>query len=104
MLENFRRGRPSSYQVQVGAPGFNINDGVANWDYQNLGLFLQDTWTVNEHLTLTAGVRVDRIGCRRIVRCRVVLRGCRRGDITDAGIDGSPSGFVARLPKRIEPE
>lgn len=60
VLENFRRGRPTSYQVQVGAPGYTINDGVANWDYQNLGLFLQDTWTVNEHLTLTAGVRVDR--------------------------------------------
>ncbi len=62
VLENFRRGRPTSYQVQVGAPGFNLNDGVANWDYQNYGLFLQDTWLVNENLTLTAGVRVDRKG------------------------------------------
>ncbi|MEQ1513972.1 MAG: TonB-dependent receptor [Lysobacteraceae bacterium] len=62
VLENFRRGRPTSYQVQVGAPGFGINDGVANWDYQNLGVFLQDTWVVNDNLTLTAGVRVDRKG------------------------------------------
>ncbi len=62
VLENFRRGRPTSYQVQVGAPGFGINDGVANWDYQNLGVFLQDTWVVNDKLTLTAGVRVDRKG------------------------------------------
>ncbi len=62
VLENFRRGRPTSYQVQVGAPGFGINDGVANWDYQNLGVFLQDTWVVNDSLTLTAGVRVDRKG------------------------------------------
>ncbi len=62
VLENFRRGRPTSYQVQVGAPGFGIDDGVANWDYQNYGLFLQDTWLVNENLTLTAGVRVDRKG------------------------------------------
>lgn len=60
VLENYRRGRPSSYQVQVGAPGFNLNDGVANWDYQNLGLFLQDTWSVNYNLTITAGVRLDR--------------------------------------------
>ncbi|NYZ62733.1 TonB-dependent receptor [Luteimonas deserti] len=60
VLENFRRGRPSSYQVQVGAPGFTLDDGVANWDYQNLGVFLQDTWAVNMNLTLTAGVRVDR--------------------------------------------
>lgn len=62
VLENFRRGRATSYQVQVGAPGFNINDGVANWDYQNYGLFLQDTWLVNENLTLTAGIRADRKG------------------------------------------
>lgn len=62
VLENFRRGRPTSYQVQVGAPGFDINDGVARWDYQNLGLFLQDTWAVNENLTITAGIRVDRKG------------------------------------------
>ncbi len=62
VLENFRRGRPTSYQVQVGAPGFTLGDGVAEWDYQNLGLFLQDTWAVNENLTITAGVRVDRKG------------------------------------------
>jgi Carboxypeptidase regulatory-like domain len=62
VLENFRRGRPSSYQVQIGAPGFTLDDGVAEWDYQNLGLFLQDTWIVNESLTLTAGIRVDRKG------------------------------------------
>jgi hypothetical protein len=59
VLENYRRGRPTSYQVQVGAPGFDLNDGVAVWDYQNLGLFVQDTWAVNYNLTLMAGLRVD---------------------------------------------
>lgn len=59
VLENFRRGRASSYQVQVGAPGFDLNDGVANWDYQNIGLFIQDTWSVNYNLTLMAGLRID---------------------------------------------
>ncbi|MCY7313571.1 MAG: TonB-dependent receptor, partial [Pseudoxanthomonas sp.] len=59
VLENFRRGRPSSYQVQIGAPGFVLSDGIAQWDYQNLGLFVQDTWAVNNNLTITAGLRVD---------------------------------------------
>jgi len=60
VLENFRRGRPANYSVQVGAPGFGINDGAANWDYQNLGVFIQDTWSVNYNLTITAGLRIDR--------------------------------------------
>lgn len=58
-LENFQRGRPLSYSAQVGAPGFTINDGAADWDYQGLGLFLQDTWSVNDKLTLTYGIRFD---------------------------------------------
>jgi hypothetical protein len=59
VLYNFRIGRPTNYQVQVGAPGFTIDDGAANWTLKNLGLFLQDTWVVNDKLTLTYGVRVD---------------------------------------------
>ncbi len=58
-LENFQRGRPTSYSVQVGAPGFTLDDGVAQWDYQNLGVFLQDAWTVNDKLTVNMGVRFD---------------------------------------------
>jgi hypothetical protein len=59
VLENYQRGRPLSYAVQRPLSGFTLDDGVANWDYQNLGLFLQDTWAVNYNLTVTAGVRVD---------------------------------------------
>jgi len=59
VLYNFRTGRPTNYQVQVGAPGFTIDDGAANWALKNLGVFLQDTWIVNDKLTLTYGVRVD---------------------------------------------
>lgn len=58
-LENFRIGRPFSYQVQIPAAGKTINDGAATWNLTNTGVFLQDTWAVNKQLTLTAGVRVD---------------------------------------------
>ena len=58
-LENFQRGRPFTYQVQVPFPGKTIDDGVARWSLQNTGLFLQDTWTVNRQLTLVGGLRID---------------------------------------------
>jgi hypothetical protein len=59
VIENFRRGRPTSYQVQVPNAGLTLNDAAAVWDYQNLGLFVQDTWSVNYNLTLNFGVRFD---------------------------------------------
>jgi hypothetical protein len=59
VLENFRIGRPSFYQVQVPATGRTLNDGVARWKLDNIGAFIQDTWTVNKNLTLMFGVRLD---------------------------------------------
>ena len=62
ILENFARGRPSSYSVQAASPGTTLTEGAANLTTINTGLFLQDTWTVNDQLTLTAGARVDVTG------------------------------------------
>lgn len=61
VLENFTRGRPSSYQVQVPVAGGTLDNGIAKWSSANLGLFWQDTWTVNNKLSITTGVRVDQI-------------------------------------------
>ena len=58
-LENFQRGRPFTYQVQVPATGKTLDDGVARWNLTNTGLFLQDTFEVNKQLTIMGGVRVD---------------------------------------------
>ncbi|TXG01177.1 TonB-dependent receptor [Massilia arenae] len=60
VLENFRRGRPLSYSVQRALPGASIEDAIAQFETKNTGLFLQDTWAVNDQLTLTYGVRYDR--------------------------------------------
>ncbi len=65
VLENFSRGRPTSFTVQTPATanGYTTFDNaVAQWKLRNTGAFVQDTWTVNDNLTVNAGVRVDKIG------------------------------------------
>ena len=59
VLENFRLGRPTTFQVQVPAAGKTINDATASWTLNSSGVFLQDTWTVNRDLTLMLGARLD---------------------------------------------
>ena len=61
VLENFSKGRPSNYQVQVAATSAGLDAGIARWSMANTGVFLQDTWTVNDKLTVTGGVRLDTI-------------------------------------------
>lgn len=60
VLENFSKGRPSSYQVQLPVAGGTLDAGIAQWQVQNTGFFLQDTWTASNKLTITGGVRIDR--------------------------------------------
>jgi hypothetical protein len=62
VLENFSRGRPSSYTLQTAAAGHTLNDAISQFELANTGLFLQDTWTVNRQLTVNAGFRVDQVG------------------------------------------
>jgi hypothetical protein len=62
VLENFQRGRPTSYSLQVANPGLTLDNAVSQFSLKDTGVFAQDTWTVNPRLTLTGGVRVDRTG------------------------------------------
>ncbi len=60
VLENYQRGRPSAYLVQVPLQaGGSLFDGVASFKVQNHGFGLQDTWTFNDRLTFQYGLRVD---------------------------------------------
>jgi len=65
VLENFRRGRPSSYTLQQANAGFTLDDAVAAFEMNNTGVFLQDTWSVNKQLTLNYGFRVDQMGVNK---------------------------------------
>jgi len=57
----FQAGKPSTYVVQLPLTGKTLEDGVALWKLNNIGLFVQDTWTVNDKLNLTVGARVDQV-------------------------------------------
>lgn len=59
VLENFNRGRPSSYQVQVAADGKTLSDAIAQFTLVNTGAFAQDTWEVSPRLSVMYGVRID---------------------------------------------
>jgi hypothetical protein len=61
VLENFSKGRPSNFQVQIPATAGGLDAGIARWSMANTGLFLQDSWTVNDKLSLSGGFRVDSI-------------------------------------------
>jgi hypothetical protein len=62
VLENFQRGRISSYTLQLPRTGRTINDAVAVWSIENTGLFLQDAFSIGRNLRLMVGVRVDKQG------------------------------------------
>ena len=57
-LTNFNNGRFTRYRFQRARSG-NNRDAAAQFDVGNTGLFVQDSWTVNDQLTLTYGVRAD---------------------------------------------
>jgi hypothetical protein len=59
VLENFSRGRPSAYQVQVPVAGGTLSDAIAQFTLVNTGAFVQDTWTVSPKLSVMYGVRLD---------------------------------------------
>jgi hypothetical protein len=59
VLENFKNGKPSFYQIQTPLAGRTIDDGVAIWSYANTGVFLQDSWRINKAFNLMYGLRVD---------------------------------------------
>ncbi|HET9976559.1 MAG TPA: TonB-dependent receptor [Burkholderiaceae bacterium] len=58
----FAANNPTAYTVQLPRAGFTLLDAAGIVTFENQGLFVQDTWTVNKKLSVTAGLRVDTLG------------------------------------------
>ncbi|MCL1635132.1 TonB-dependent receptor [Luteimonas sp. SX5] len=56
--QSFADGVSASYRLFYPAGG-NLDNMAAIWNLKNIGLFVQDSWAVNDNLTLTFGLRYD---------------------------------------------
>jgi len=58
-LTNFAAGDYNKYSLYHPAPGYTLADIAGAWTYSQFSPFLQDTWQVNDALSVQYGVRVD---------------------------------------------
>ena len=58
-IADFASGNYYSYNLYQPAAGYTINDVAAQWTYRQYSPFIQDTWQVNDNLSVQYGVRVD---------------------------------------------
>src|SRR3546814_18907238 len=57
-LEDFANGNYDVYNLRTPARGYDIDDTAAAPVYTQVSPFLQDTWQVNDNLSLKYGVRI----------------------------------------------
>ncbi|HKR78016.1 MAG TPA: TonB-dependent receptor [Rhodanobacter sp.] len=58
-LANFAAGNYNKYSLYHPAPGYALADIAGQWTYSQTSPFLQDTWQVNDALSVQYGVRMD---------------------------------------------
>ncbi len=58
-IADFQAGNYYSYNLYQPAAGYTLNDVAAKWTYTQFSPFLQDTWQVNDNLSMQYGIRVD---------------------------------------------
>jgi len=57
-IADFRTGTPRAYTSRAATNG-DVNSIAADWTFENLGVFVQDSWAVNYNLNLLFGFRYD---------------------------------------------
>ncbi|MEO9078503.1 MAG: Oar protein, partial [Rhodanobacter sp.] len=58
-IADFQAGNYDSYELYQPAAGLSVNDIAARWTYRQYSPFLQDTWQVNDKLSIQYGFRID---------------------------------------------
>jgi hypothetical protein len=58
-IADFAAGNYHQFDLYQPAAGYTINDVAAKWTYRQYSPFIEDTWQVNDRLSLQYGLRVD---------------------------------------------
>ncbi len=58
-IDQFASGDYYVYNLYQPGAGYDINDVAAQWTYSQFSPFLQDTWQINDQLSVMYGVRVN---------------------------------------------
>lgn len=58
-IADFQSGTYRRYQLNQPAPGYSLSNVAAEFKLQQYGLFVQDTWQVNDDLSVQYGLRYD---------------------------------------------
>lgn len=58
-INDFATGNYYQYNLYQPAAGYTLNDVAAQWTYRQYSPFIQDTWQVNNNLSLQYGLRMD---------------------------------------------
>lgn len=60
-IDDFETGRYWQYTSNAPRPGLPVDSIAADYNQANLGVFIQDRWSIGDNLSLMFGVRADRI-------------------------------------------
>ena len=58
-IDQFASGDYYSFNLYQPAPGYTLDDVAAQWTYTQYSPFIQDTWQVDDQLSVQYGVRVN---------------------------------------------